>query len=224
MTQWLMPILTALLGYLAHWGQTAMARRHKRLDADGERVLAIRDRLIELRDIPESAEVDGVDDHFEREHQSLELAKRLTTEVGLVSDTELRSRVAEDLWHILQWWVLKKKFGSMRVRRAEAQDAIDCCSAALRGARLPRPSNELQYLRYCFGRELVEAMPKVDWLRDELMTYPEVQEAEDRRQEWEVRRRSANGWRRHMPSKRAKQRPFTPGWLASYKGGDLPFT
>ncbi|WP_164180034.1 hypothetical protein [Streptomyces sp. 604F] len=130
MTTWLMPFVTALIGYGVHWAQTALARRHKRKDADEERIGGLLIKLAEIKDL------EG--DDADRAGRDL-AAKVAATDAGLLRDKKLRQRVNEALFMIQALWITTGgNFRPGAIRATWASDAIRCCQAALRGDRLPR--------------------------------------------------------------------------------------
>lgn len=129
MTTWLLPILTALLGYGVHLAQAALARRHKRKDADEERIAALLIKLVEIGDL--------AGDDSDRGGSDL-AAKLWATDVGLLRNKKLRRRLSEDLYMIQSLRLMTggdHKPGE--IRTTWASDAIRCCQAVLRGDRLP---------------------------------------------------------------------------------------
>ncbi|MCZ4103678.1 hypothetical protein [Streptomyces sp. H39-C1] len=134
MTKWLLPIFTALLGYGGHWAQTALGRRHKRMDADEERVGRMRSKLLGIRDLTaDDADVQG-----------RSLAAQLLPDAELLRNKKLRQRVTEALIAICMWTAAGHDGRISTWRLAWIQDAIDCCHATLRGGRLPRDGTLVQ--------------------------------------------------------------------------------
>ncbi|WP_329436835.1 hypothetical protein OG564_40900 [Streptomyces sp. NBC_01280] len=150
MTTWLLPIFTALLGYGGHWAQTALARRYKRKDADEERIGGLRTKLLELRDL--------AGDDADREGRNL--AAKLRNDAELLGDRKLRRRVTEALAYIQALWIISGgKVTVTDVRKAWSQDALDCCSAAIRGDRLPKHRSEMEFQLFAFQEVAARPQP-----------------------------------------------------------------
>ncbi|MFF1400233.1 hypothetical protein ACFVZD_41495 [Streptomyces sp. NPDC058287] len=143
MTQWLLPVLAAVLGYVGHWAQTTLARRHNREDAQAQRVSALRDRLIELRNMDE-APMSEVTDQVSQLHN----------EATLLTGRLVRERVIADLLRINRAFHLDQhELSAKDVRKACTRDAIDCCTAVLRGEVPPEiGAHDNDYVIYLCDR------------------------------------------------------------------------
>ncbi|MFJ1887166.1 MULTISPECIES: hypothetical protein [unclassified Streptomyces] len=142
-------VLGAVLGYGGHWAQTALDRRHKRKDADEERISELLTKLFEIRDLK------GDDTGS----QGRDLAERLAPEAALLRNRKLRRRVMEATSSIQTFWIIASPEDTVEsVRTAWAEDAIACCQAALRGDRLPGHAVELQFHLFAFSEVLDRAM------------------------------------------------------------------
>ncbi|MFJ3274095.1 hypothetical protein [Streptomyces sp. NPDC086776] len=140
MTTWLLPILTALLGYGGHWLQAGLTRRHKRKDVDEERIEALLTKLAEIRDLDENSN-----------HEGMDLAAKLGTDAGLLRNKKLRQRVNEALVIIRTFSMRTDQDVRLRsIRETWAQDAILCCQAVLRGDRLPRYDSQAERQLFSF--------------------------------------------------------------------------
>ncbi|AVZ71026.1 hypothetical protein SLUN_00915 [Streptomyces lunaelactis] len=89
MTTWLLPILTALLGFGSAWGLAAYTGRQERHKEQREHILAMRQKLIELRGLWGEARSD-----------SQPLVDGLIGDAGLLRDAKLRKHVSEDVSNI----------------------------------------------------------------------------------------------------------------------------
>ncbi|MFE5663392.1 hypothetical protein ACFQ7W_05620 [Streptomyces niveus] len=143
MTEWLLPVLAAVLGYVGHWMQAALARKGERQNAEREHMLALRAAVFELQ----SMEV--------RDYQEVhKLAIQTDSDSDLLADKELRKRVSNDLRYVSNWFLVKGKLDERMVRSECTNDALACLSAALRGERLPPQGAGLQSIQDIFAQEM----------------------------------------------------------------------
>ncbi|WP_406430403.1 hypothetical protein OHB00_01440 [Streptomyces sp. NBC_00631] len=179
MTTWLLPLFTAALGYLGHWSQQALIRRHQRQDDDHTRILALREQLHAVINTGASQAADSRNGALvPLEHEALLLYRR-----------KLRTRIRHDLTR------------ARSVPRATAwsaylADAADCLAAAARGDRLPARSERIAWLDW-YQREAPDGQDDAhrpanlppDW---EAIAFTL----------WREERRRHRGWRRLLLRRR----------------------
>ncbi|MFF3793769.1 hypothetical protein ACFYXW_27615 [Streptomyces sp. NPDC001981] len=127
MTTWLLPCLTALLGYLVHWATVALAGRKEREAEDRARMLDVRGKLKELLDYSDT-------DFSPDGHLFLEL---ITDEVELLHNPKFRRRILYCCRHIRDWQFDRGAAGFDDARWEFVQDAVACLNAGIRGDQLP---------------------------------------------------------------------------------------
>lgn len=194
MTTWLLPVLTALLGYAGHWVQQALVNKHDRRTSDREQMLSLRDRLRVLRSYDDQQyAADGEEALDAVEHDA-----------SLLYDAKLRERVRYDCKHAGEWRRLRDSTSREEVWATYLGDAVECLTAVARGDRLPEMDDPTAWLDMQF--EYIEAQHPNDltpegYVRalEELGTDPDWQEVAYL--EWRRYRHKRRGWRRLMPQR-----------------------
>lgn len=188
MTQWLLPILTAALGYVVHWAQQALAWRHEHRAEQRAHVFSMREKLVTLRELTD------IEDHT----STRPVARRLASDAGLLRDEALRERVSRDVRLIGRAWTRQRR------KRASDEslwvntfvdDAYECLSAMLRDDGLPEESE--QTLLFLFEESSAGREAMVKWMMGpERASDSEWQAAFERwRAEYQKGRRRSSGMR-----------------------------
>lgn len=150
MTQWLLPILAALLGYLAHWAQQRLALKYEFHREDRTRILVMREKLVELR---ESADREALE-------ASRPTVRRVINDAALLRNERLRERITRDALLISGAWVQQRRrpaWSEGYLVNVFVDDAFECLSAFLRGDSLPPEKDQVLHLVFDQERAGLEA-------------------------------------------------------------------
>ncbi|WP_030774867.1 hypothetical protein [Streptomyces sp. NRRL F-2664] len=190
MTQWLLPVLSAVLGYLVHWAQQALVWRHEHRQEQREQILTIREKLVLLREVAASEDYDA---------STRPILQRLASDVGLLRDRKLRERVARDVRLVGRAWKRPRRRsatdGALWVNTF-VDDAYECLSSTLRGERLPHESE--QTLIFVFDESPAGEAAMTQWM----MSSEEVADAN-----WQE---AFTAWR--VANAGRGRRPFLARW------------
>jgi hypothetical protein len=204
MTTWLLPVLTALLGYLGHWTQQALTNRHERQTRDRERALELRVRLREL--------ISYEDEEYEAKGR--DQLWQIQDDAALLHNAQLRERVLFDWEYAWNAGVIESDASRRTVFVHFLGDAITCLTAAARGDRLPELSDDAGWLLLHFQRKERHAMSPSEsaaMLMEEHDIDPDWEELAF--EEWRISRRAGQWRRRLVPYRLRRDRSPSRGVL-----------
>jgi hypothetical protein len=188
MAQWILPLLTAFLGYLVHWAQQTLALRYEFHREDRNRISSMREKLVELREAGDREVLEA----------SRPTVRSLISDAALLRDERLRERITRNALLISSAWVQQQRrpaWSEGYLVNVFVDDSYECLSAVLRGDSLPPEKDQVLHLVFDQERAGLEAVRA--WL---MIGDPEQSDTEWHRRflEWrsEYLRRNRGGFSR----------------------------